>query len=308
LGEEVWERLIGLHVVLVGCGRTGSVMAVSLTRLGIRRLTLIDPDCVELHNLGEMDALTEADLGTPKAEALARHLFSLSSPGRISILPLNASIAHPTALSAAKAGDVLVCCADNDAARLATGLIATLYHKVLLDIGTGIFLEDSRQPPAGSGQPSPIRIPNSGTLRVFRIRTMGADVRLIIPGDGCLLCRGNLTAYSQAVEDLCNHRPPARVPGEWRQERAGSLRSLNVMAAGLGVHMLQELVSERIDQSAWAHLEFDQAGQLTVQYPPFPRSNDSAPCALCVKAGLGNEGFWWARQGGDPEFPEANLE
>jgi molybdopterin/thiamine biosynthesis adenylyltransferase len=285
LGRDVWERLVGLNVVVVGCGRTGSLMAVSLARLGIRRLALIDPDCVELHNLGEMDAVSQADLGTPKAEALARHLFSLSSPGRISILPLNASVAHPTALSAAKAGDVLVCCADNDAARLATGLIATLYHKVLLDIGTGIFHERGEQ---GSA----FRIPHSA----IRNRRMGADVRLIIPGDGCLLCRGNLTAYSQAVEDLCNHRPPARVQGEWRQERAGSLRSLNQLVAGLAVQMFQDLVAERIQGSIWARVEFDEAGQLEVRYPPI-QPTSSSECPLCAKAGLGDEGLRWTESG-----------
>ncbi len=50
-GEDVWQRLIRLRVAVIGCGRSGSITALSLARLGLRHLTLIDPDMVELHNL-----------------------------------------------------------------------------------------------------------------------------------------------------------------------------------------------------------------------------------------------------------------
>lgn len=266
LGEAIWQRLVRLSIAIIGCGRTGSVVARTLTLSGIRQLTLIDPDVVETHNLGEMDGVTDADLGRPKAEALADHLRSLV-PYPLSLFPIVAPITHPAALAAAKAGDVLVCCADNDAARLATALLATLYHKALVDIGTGIF------------------------YGATATRTMGADVRLILPGDGCLLCRGNLTDYAQAVDDLCHHRPPAGLQGEWSQQRAGSLRTVNQLAAALGVQMLQDLVAERLQASTWAHVEFDEVGHLTVHYPPTQRPSDSSTCALCAKAGLGDEGL-----------------
>ena len=165
-------------VALIGCGRTGSLVAVSLARLGVDRLVLIDPDIVEPHNLGEMEAVSDADVGCLKAEAVARHLHALHP--QTSSSALVASITDPATLAAARSCAVLVCCADNDAARLATAVLATLYHKVLLDISTGVFHA------ASAAQ-----------------RRMGADVRLILPGDGCLLCRGSLVDYAGAVEALC---------------------------------------------------------------------------------------------------------
>lgn len=72
-------------------------MAVTLVRLGIPRLTLIDPDLIEPHNLGEMDAVTDADLGRPKAEALADHLGPLMPHPLAPPLPVVAPLRHPEA-------------------------------------------------------------------------------------------------------------------------------------------------------------------------------------------------------------------
>jgi hypothetical protein len=246
--------------------------------LGISQITLIDPDVVEIHNLGEMDAVTSADIGRPKAEAIADYLRLVAPNLPVSLFPLSTSIANPAAQASVKSCDVLIVCADNDAARLATAIIATMYHKVLVDIGTGVHF---------TGSNDEIRNPQEGARRSNRI--MGADIRLVLPGEGCLLCVGNLRHYQQAVEDLCNLRLPHNLKEEWRQQRAGSLRTLNQIAAHIGVQMLQDLVAERLQTSTWAHVEFDDVGRLTVSYPN-PKVPDGT-CALCAKAGLGDEGL-----------------
>lgn len=271
-GEAVWHRLVGLRVVVVGVGRTGSVVATMLARLGLRHLTLIDPDHLEAHNLGEMPGvpLHASAVGRPKVEALADALYT-STRLECTVLPV--SIATDTARDACKQADVLVCCVDNDTARLATAIFAALYYKVLLDMGSGIFLHGS------NGQEAPSR-------------TMGADVRLVLPGDGCLLCRGQLANFVQAVEAL--GRPLSlEAPQEWRQQRAGSLTAINQLAAAVGLQMLQDLVAARIQASLWAHLSFDEAGRLSVQYPTTLSAPHEAACTLCARAGLGDAGLWW---------------
>ena len=73
-GLDVWRRPVSLRVAVVGVGRTGSLVAASLVRLGVADLTLIDADILEDHSLPEMDVVTAADLGQPKAEAVAAGL------------------------------------------------------------------------------------------------------------------------------------------------------------------------------------------------------------------------------------------
>lgn len=74
LGAEAFQRLVGLRFGVIGIGRTGSNVALALARLGVRQLTLIDPDTIEPHNLGEMQCITPVDVDLPKVQAVAEGL------------------------------------------------------------------------------------------------------------------------------------------------------------------------------------------------------------------------------------------
>jgi len=186
---------------------------------------------------------------------------------------------------------VIFCCADSDAARLATALVTTLYHRVLIDIGTGVFMEPSTANTGEHGDDGETAR-TTGSARSSSLplrRTMGADVRIIVPGDGCLLCLGNLRDYVRAVEDLCNHWSLPESDEGWTRQRAGSSRSLNQMAAGLGLRMLEDLTAERLRESTWAHLEIADTSRLSVTYPQHGQTQDQ--CPLCARAGCGDDAF-----------------
>jgi molybdopterin/thiamine biosynthesis adenylyltransferase len=265
LGEVTWQRLRRLNVAVIGCGRSGSVAAITLGRLSVSRLTLIDPDRLEPHNLGEMDGVGPADLGRAKAHAVAASVAgSLVEPGAVVGVPV--SILSLTGSVAAKQAEVLFCCVDNPAARLATALLAALYVKPLLDVGTGIF-------------------------RRGGARRLGADVRLVLP-ERCLLCCGGIAELRRGRAELL---AGVTVPGNdradqdaWRQERAGSLRSLNGVAVSLAVRLLEDLVGARVVGSTWLHLEFQEDGIPTLEHrqpPANPR------CRLCALTARGDQGI-----------------
>jgi hypothetical protein len=269
LGEATWRRLRGLHVALIGCGRSGSVLATGLRRLGVRKLTLLDHDRLEPHNLGEMDAVGVADVGRPKAEALAD---ALAEPCRgaaaTAVRPgwgLTAVIGSVLSLGglvALKPVDVFVCCADSPAARLATGLLAALYLKPLLDVGTGVL-----DGPGPDG------------------RRLGADVRLVLPGR-CLLCLGGVPDLATARRAL-RDGPAENASRDWRRQRRGSVRSLNGVAVHLGLRLLEDLAAGRRTTSTWLHLETDATGLPALEHrqpPPKPG------CRACALSGTGDAG------------------
>jgi hypothetical protein len=55
-------------ITIVGAGAIGSFTALALSKMGFRKLTLLDPDVVQPHNL-PVQFFGESDLGTPKVEA-----------------------------------------------------------------------------------------------------------------------------------------------------------------------------------------------------------------------------------------------
>ncbi|MGE0144833.1 MAG: ThiF family adenylyltransferase [Planctomycetota bacterium] len=81
IGPEGQARLRESHVILVGLGATGSHAADALTRAGVGRLTLVDRDVVEFHNLQRQTLYCEADAADqrPKALAAAERLASIDS-------------------------------------------------------------------------------------------------------------------------------------------------------------------------------------------------------------------------------------
>lgn len=273
-GLDVWQAFTSLNFCIIGTGRTGSLVATTLAKAGVRNLTLLDPDILEPHNLDAMDSVTESNIGQFKAQAIAKNLRQ--ELPHINIEATIMSIINGQARTAVKSADVLICCVDDDAARLVTGALAACYEQPLLDIGTGIFIEGRDQGSVTSNQ-------RSGQSH----RRLGADVRLILPGDGCLLCWGGVANSDETLGQLQTDLPAgqSRRQRAWHEERAGSLRSLNAVAAHLGVRLLEDLVAGHLKQSVWLRFEMDEQGMPSTQSLPARRRT---PCALCSVLGIGD--------------------
>lgn len=269
-GEDTWRRFIELKMTVVGVGRTGSLVAHALAAIGVRNLMLLDPDLVELHNVGESDAMRVRDVGMPKAVAVAHHLRCAFPVRNRIVNGIHGSVWDDRGIDIAKHSDVIFSCVDRDAARLATALIATTHHRVLVDIGTGVLLEDV----------------DANQSRDRRAR-MGADVRVILPGEGCLLCRGGLVDYDGAVRELAgaaDTSAQSRDRGAFGRRR-GSLRSLNTVAVGAALRLLEAVVAGD-GHGGWMRLDDDGTGRFHVNYPEPP--DGRVDCPLCQRAGLGD--------------------
>ena len=193
-------------IAVLGAGANGSMVTETLARMGARNLTVIDPDRLETHNLAGADLVGDEDLHRFKAEVVAARVHALLPNGGSTVTPVVESVLTPAGRAALGAARVVFSAVDNDAARLTAAVTAVAYHQVLIDIACGIY--------AGP----------TGEQRV------GADLRLIVPLDGCLLCWGHLRDFAGALEAI--YAGGARNP-EWFRERAGSLRSLNQIAVGI---------------------------------------------------------------------------
>lgn len=80
-GEQGQERLLAARAVVIGCGANGTVIANTLARAGVGKLTIVDRDFVELNNLQRQVLFDEQDVTrrVPKAVAAAEKLRQVNS-------------------------------------------------------------------------------------------------------------------------------------------------------------------------------------------------------------------------------------
>lgn len=263
LGEEVWKRLCLLKVMIVGGGRSGEAAFIELARLGVGQISICDGDNLEPGNLGEMKLVMDKDIGRNKAEVIVEKVTELRQTNQKednfnfrAVKSFN--FEGFEARERAKESDVIICCVDSDGGRDYASYIASRYHKVLVDIGTGILQNQAKS------------------------TKKGYDVRIILPGDGCLRCCGGIDE-SQSELEIFNSHERTRQRSEGRSFRAGSLSSLNISAVNEGVSLLQDLCNGEIENSTW--IQFEKNIGRTVS-SPIPRIKvENCDCNNC---GQGN--------------------
>jgi molybdopterin/thiamine biosynthesis adenylyltransferase len=77
-GQDALARLSALQLAVCGAGAVGSNLVDNLVRQGVRRVTVIDDDRVEAHNVGTQ-TYAEGDVGAFKVEILQAEMFRVAN-------------------------------------------------------------------------------------------------------------------------------------------------------------------------------------------------------------------------------------
>ncbi|HEX2922733.1 MAG TPA: ThiF family adenylyltransferase [Chloroflexota bacterium] len=88
VGEDGQRKLCASRVLLVGCGALGSNIANTMVRAGVGKITIVDRDFIEMHNLQRQTLFDEEDVARslPKSIAAAEKLRRINS--QVDIVPL----------------------------------------------------------------------------------------------------------------------------------------------------------------------------------------------------------------------------
>jgi molybdopterin/thiamine biosynthesis adenylyltransferase len=78
LTREEQEKLRNSRVAIIGMGGVGGVHLITLTRLGIGKFTIADPDTYELANFNRQYGANMRTLGRPKVEVMAEEALSIN--------------------------------------------------------------------------------------------------------------------------------------------------------------------------------------------------------------------------------------
>jgi adenylyltransferase/sulfurtransferase len=114
-GPAAQERLKSSSVLVVGAGGLGCPALLYLAAAGVGRITVVDPDRVDVSNLQRQVLYTGADVGANKAEAAARRLRALNP--LVTIDPRPVRFGRSNALALVGACDLVVDGSDNFATR-----------------------------------------------------------------------------------------------------------------------------------------------------------------------------------------------
>lgn len=174
IGKQGQIRLAASHVTVVGAGGIGSHVVEQLARLGVGRLTVVDPDRVEMSNISRIIGSTKADarVRKQKVHISKRTVRKIGGPSRVKTADSDATrgkVAR-TLLEA----DLIVGATDTQFSRSVLNAIAYQYFVPVIDIGVELQ--------AGGAS--------------------GGRVTWLRPGLPCLWCRGILDPEQVRVEQL----------------------------------------------------------------------------------------------------------
>jgi molybdopterin/thiamine biosynthesis adenylyltransferase len=185
-GDHLNKTISGMRFSLVGCGGTGSAVAMLLARLGARHIQLIDPDLVETTNLNRLHGATHEDAlqRRAKVDVVARHIREISGASQVSTW--QASVTDERCWDELKSADVIFGCTDDNRGRMLLNRFAYFYVIPVIDLGLAI--EVSREAP-------------------FRILALDGRITCVGPGETCLICRGIVDAQRAREESLRANDP-----------------------------------------------------------------------------------------------------
>lgn len=185
-GEALNRTLRKLRIGIVGCGGTGSAVAMLLARLGVGQIVLFDNDIVDQTNLNRLHGAGQADADAmrPKVEVVAREIVDLGLGVRA--VPVNAWVGAQVCRDALKSCDVLFGCTDDHDGRMFLNRFAYYYLTPVIDVGLAIDVGDGDVP---------------------EIKALDGRVTVIGPGNTCLLCREIIVPSVAADQALKRMNP-----------------------------------------------------------------------------------------------------
>lgn len=185
-GNALNQDLRKLRVGIVGCGGTGSAVAMLLARLGVGQIVLIDNDIVDQTNLNRLHGSRQADADAmrPKVDVVARSITELGLGVRA--VPINAWVSDSACRDALKCCDIVFGCTDDHDGRGFINRFAYYYLTPVIDIGLAIDVSDAAVP---------------------EVKALDGRVTVLMPEYTCLMCREVIDPKIAADQALKRKNP-----------------------------------------------------------------------------------------------------
>ena len=185
-GKSLNDQLQRLRIGVVGCGGTGSAVAMLLTRLGVGKLVLFDNDIVEMTNLNRLHGARLEDVTTmrSKVEVLKREIGHQSLVTKV--VSVKKWIGDSSCQDALKSCDVIFGCTDDHSGRMLLNRLSYFYSIPVFDMGVAIVVAKDEK---------------------IGIADLSGRVTKLVPSSPCLLCYGIINPQQARAEDMKRSNP-----------------------------------------------------------------------------------------------------
>ena len=265
-GIKCQRDISGLRFGIVGVGSVGCVIAESLARMGVERLTVIDPDRVEAHNLDRLLYASKYDIGRLKVDLISIHAKRSATASNFKVTKYPLPIQNRNAFSAALDCDILFSAVDRPLPKDLLNHIA--YVHCIPVISGGVYIDNK----------------SNGTLgqAAWGVTTIGPEFR-------CLRCDGQYTSSDVVLEVDGSLDDPTYVRNVLDVDNGPRNQNVFPFSANLATSMVIEMIRLVIADSWWP----DRAGRQ--HYSMIPNRLDvvnercSENCSVKEKTALGDE-------------------
>ncbi len=213
-GTTAQNTIARLHIGIVGLGSVGCLVAEAVARMGVGRVSLIDPDRVEEHNLDRLLYGTVRDIGRLKVDVAAKALRRNATARNINVATLPVSVHDRSAYKHALDCDIIFSCVDRPVARDVLNFVAQAHMIPVVDGGVAVEFDTSRK----------------------RLFSTHWRAHIASPSHQCLRCVGQYNSSLVVMEldgsiddpSYVKNLPPGELPG-----------NQNVFAFSLGVASME---------------------------------------------------------------------
>jgi molybdopterin/thiamine biosynthesis adenylyltransferase len=250
-----------LRVVVVGAGGTGSVVLQQLAHLGVRDITVIDPDVVEDTNLNRLVGSRPVDVGTPKVEVARRAVLAIKPDATVHAV--RGDVVDERVAQTLAGFDFAFLCTDSHASRAVVGQAAYQHLVPTIDMGVSI------------------------TVGCAGVEHVNGRVQMLAPGTTCLSCTRALDGEQIRREMMTPEQRAADRYVQGIHEPQPAVISLNSTMASLAVTMFLGAVTPI---PAQARFQLYDGIRGTVR-PTVARTNPE--CIVCSSHGALARGASW---------------
>ena len=130
LGIEGQQKLLASHALIIGAGGLGSPAALYLGSAGVGRITVVDPDTVDVTNLQRQIAHALTDVGRSKAQSIKQSIADINPDVAVTAITERADDERLDEW--VRHADVVLDCTDNFTTRHAINRACVAHRKPLV--------------------------------------------------------------------------------------------------------------------------------------------------------------------------------